>query len=765
MLSSISCPHVHAAAGTPTGCSEVPVALNPPKVGGVLCKVPQPLCPFCHRKSTGSADPGQQRAQSTIARSVSALTALPSTPMPASPGPTSLRSVSVRTSPVTVNNFDRSRSNKVVGLAGTPDLRLLRRSVSPVIDVPTIFAVTKCEGSRTVSKATTDLDSKECTVNSPVSTQSPRSMRSGDSFTLMGSNSSINTEQDASWTPAMSDGGVAIGGAEGDGACPDSPAQALAQAIEACGDVFAQLRAALNPTQSTVDVRDWREELRAVADEAENVDLSEAPTSCLLRVRERLMRTLRSAHEYLPSGMEFSGRASMGKPRPAARDDLTQAITSVKAVCDQLQSALQQLLLQTDPRNGRLRERRLAELFAIVSAAPKVCDEGAPKLPHLQDVAHLREMIRLLDESVRCTPEALAEDVRDAARQRRRLHDAIQDRRGQIRVCCRVRRAEHEAKNCLKVLDEVTVQVPFAGEFKFNRVFTDETQEELFEDCRDLIQSAVDGRNVAIFSYGQTGSGKTYTMYGTRDDEGIALRAASEIFSVATGSIAVRISMVELYNNHLVDLLVPGGQCCRSPASSRTLTMRQDSAGVLRIEGLSDVSARDTEELKALMCSGLQRRATGAHAMNAKSSRSHFICTLKIESTCETTGATEQGKLVLCDLAGAERIKMTLADGSRQKEAIEINKSLSALGNVIEGVAKKQRVIPYRDHKLTQLLQDAIGGTAKTLMLVNVSPSARDLSQTTMSLAYAARARKIINNAACTTERSVAEGSTCVTKS
>merc|ERR1712176_615507 len=170
-----------------------------------------------------------------------------------------------------------------------------------------------------------------------------------------------------------------------------------------------------------------------------------------------------------------------------------------------------------------------------------------------------------------------------------------------------------------------------------------------------------------------------------------------------------------------------------------------DKSGAVWIEGLDEVSVHDEAELQEVLRRGASLRATASHAMNCESSRSHLIFTIKVSSISRTTGETISGKILLCDLAGSERIKKTEVKGERQKEAIDINKSLAALGNVIVAVATKKSQIPYRNHKLTQLMRDSLGGTAKTMMFVNSSSSPSDLSQTVSSLAYATRASRIYN--------------------
>jgi DNA replication protein DnaC len=379
-----------------------------------------------------------------------------------------------------------------------------------------------------------------------------------------------------------------------------------------------------------------------------------------------------------------------------------------------------------------------------------VQEAGSVNLLHA-DISSLQE---LKSRFVKCLDIARernigGEEMRDAERCRRRFHQAIQDLKGHVRVCCRVRKLNDDERNkneaeVVHVLDDMTLKVDGAGAFTFDSVFSPGTQCEVFDECRDMVQSAVDGRNATIFTYGQTGAGKTYTMFGAdgleEADEGVAFQTVSELFSIVDRlseqrKIVVKASVVELYNNRLVDLSKP--QACKGKADTI-----DDSESV---EHIGKIEVRQASELKALLRRGLRRRATAAHAMNRVSSRSHLIFSIDVLSVCNETGESLSGKILLCDLGGAERIKRTGVEGARQKEAIEINKSLTALGNVIEAVAKKQKRIPYRDHKLTQFMQDSLGGTAKVTMLVNCSPASADAQQTMMSLKYASRVKQIVN--------------------
>lgn len=335
---------------------------------------------------------------------------------------------------------------------------------------------------------------------------------------------------------------------------------------------------------------------------------------------------------------------------------------------------------------------------------------------------------------------------------RRKIHNSVEDLKGSIRVFCRVRpltpkecdAGDHQILEKVDLMN-IKVKDPNAAyEFQFDAVFDPGTQEEIFDDCRDLVQSAADGYNVTLFAYGQTGAGKTFTMAGTPNEPGVAPRTIQEIYRVIDKgkdrfNYTVMASMLELYRNELVDLLVKG-------KALQKLNLRQDKAGLIIVEGLTEECCKDARELEIVLERGNQMRTVAATAMNSESSRSHLILIIKIVSVNRQTKEQITGKVLICDLAGSERLKKSQVTADNQKEAIEINKSLTALGDVIEALTKSQKQIPYRNHKLTQLMQDSIGGTAKTLMFVNCSPANSNLDETVNSLKYASRAKRITNN-------------------
>jgi hypothetical protein len=335
----------------------------------------------------------------------------------------------------------------------------------------------------------------------------------------------------------------------------------------------------------------------------------------------------------------------------------------------------------------------------------------------------------------------------------------------------------------VSIVDNMTIEVERTGQFSFDGVFAPGSQEDVFEECRDLIQSAVDGHNVTIFTYGQTGAGKTYTVYGTPEKAGIAERSVYEVFEIVSGlrrhcNVTVTGSMIELYNNVVVDLLRPVRQEQRTSvtgtasfigtsSSSGSRMISRGSVGSIPSDDSPKTDApaaqvntrgsgkaenqfyerevKEASELLSLLDRGIAQRRVSPHAMNLESSRSHLIFTIRVTSTIIGTDDSLSGKILLCDLGGSERLKKSESMGRHRKEAIEVNKSLTALGDVIAAVAKKQKQVPYRHHKLTQIMQDSLGGTAKTLMFVNCSPATSNLQETVMSLNYATRVRKITN--------------------
>ncbi|OMJ85409.1 hypothetical protein SteCoe_13246 [Stentor coeruleus] len=349
------------------------------------------------------------------------------------------------------------------------------------------------------------------------------------------------------------------------------------------------------------------------------------------------------------------------------------------------------------------------------------------------------------------------QELKDSMIQRKVLHNELEDLRGKIRVYCRVRpMSEKEvSKGCSNVIaicDEFSVNLESKqGQVKnyvYDTVFgPTATQEEVFEDSRRLIQSAVDGFNVCIFAYGQTGSGKTYTIQGYPGYPGIAPRAIDELFQLTSNlpqnySCTITCYMVELYLQHLVDLLRP-----KSRDPSPSLTIKTDLKGMVYIPEAYIVAVSSAEQLKNVYDDGIKNRHISKTKMNNTSSRSHLIFSIIIEvvNNNEENEVRTVGKMCFVDLAGSERTGRSEATAESLKETNAINKSLSALSDVISALLNKVSYIPYRNNKLTMLMSDSIGGTAKTLMFVNISPASINREETMISLYYGSRVKLITN--------------------
>ncbi|XP_061350284.1 kinesin-like protein KIN-14I [Gastrolobium bilobum] len=334
----------------------------------------------------------------------------------------------------------------------------------------------------------------------------------------------------------------------------------------------------------------------------------------------------------------------------------------------------------------------------------------------------------------------------------RKLYNQVQDLKGSIRVYCRVRPFLPGQPNNFSTVDNIedgtiTINIPSKNakgrrSFNFNKVFgPSAAQAEVFSDMQPLIRSVLDGYNVCIFAYGQTGSGKTFTMTGpkeiTEKSQGVNYRALSDLFLTAdqrkdTFRYDVSVQMIEIYNEQVRDLLVTDG-------TNKRLEIRSNSYRGLSVPDASLVPVSSTNDVIELMNLGQRNRAVGATALNDRSSRSHSCLTVHIQGRDLTSGTVLRGCMHLVDLAGSERVDKSEATGDRLKEAQHINKSLSALGDVIASLAQKNQHVPYRNSKLTQLLQDSLGGQAKTLMFVHISPEVNAIGETISTLKFAER--------------------------
>jgi len=259
-----------------------------------------------------------------------------------------------------------------------------------------------------------------------------------------------------------------------------------------------------------------------------------------------------------------------------------------------------------------------------------------------------------------------------------------------------------------------------------------------------LITSVLQGFNVCIFAYGQTGAGKTFTMEGTSSNPGVNTRTLAELFRVADErkaefSTEISVSILEIYNEHIRDLLISGQT---KSTTEQKYEVKQGADGMY-VPNLTSLTVKTLEDVQRIITLGSKNRAVGTTNMNEYSSRSHSLLVVKVACVNLLTEERIFGKLTLVDLAGSERVDKSGVTEDRLKEAQAINKSLSALGNVIAALQLKEKHIPYRNSKLTYLLQDSLGGNSKTLMFVQVSPSSNNTMETINSLVFASRVRSV----------------------
>ena len=293
--------------------------------------------------------------------------------------------------------------------------------------------------------------------------------------------------------------------------------------------------------------------------------------------------------------------------------------------------------------------------------------------------------------------------------------------------------------------------------FTFDSIFDmDSLQEDVYNiTAKQAVQSVLEGYNSTIFCYGQTGTGKTYTMEGftyesKNPNRGIIQRTIQDIFNfIETTSdentkFIIRCSFLQIYNENISDLL---------KSDKKNLQIREDKKKGIYVDLLSEWAVRSPLDLYALLRRGGSTRTTSATYMNDVSSRSHAVFQITVEQMTtdielkDNKAQIKVGKLNLVDLAGSERIRITGTRGQQLEESKKINKSLSCLGNVINALTDKKgkNYIPYRDSKLTRLLQDSLGGNCKTTMIATISPSEDAFSESLSTLYFAQRAKKIKN--------------------
>ncbi|KAJ0080121.1 hypothetical protein Patl1_22640 [Pistacia atlantica] len=360
--------------------------------------------------------------------------------------------------------------------------------------------------------------------------------------------------------------------------------------------------------------------------------------------------------------------------------------------------------------------------------------------------------------------ELLKKKYIDESSERKRLYNEVIELKGNIRVFCRCRplnlaeitngsssvvEFDSSQENELQIVSSDSSK----KQFKFDFVFKPEdNQEAVFAQTKPIVTSVLDGYNVCIFAYGQTGTGKTFTMEGTPENRGVNYRTLEELFHISKDRTGVMryelfVSMLEVYNEKIRDLLVEN-----SNQPSKKLEIKHAAEGTQEVPGLTEARVYTTEEVWELLKSGAKARSVGSTNANELSSRSHCLLRVTVKGENLINGHKTKSHLWLVDLAGSERVGKIEVEGERLKESQFINKSLSALGDVISALASKSGHVPYRfgppqfgSWQVLRLipLTELLGGDCKTLMFVQISPNSGDLGETLCSLNFASRVRGI----------------------
>ncbi|RPD53144.1 kinesin-domain-containing protein [Lentinus tigrinus ALCF2SS1-7] len=268
------------------------------------------------------------------------------------------------------------------------------------------------------------------------------------------------------------------------------------------------------------------------------------------------------------------------------------------------------------------------------------------------------------------------------------------------------------------------------------------TQEEIFErDVQPLVELAFTGITVTVFAYGVTSSGKTHTMQGNKAQPGIIPRAVEDIF-MRTASLhyqaSIQVSYMEIYKDEVYDLLVDRDTAAKLP-------VRENEAGQVFVANLSMVPVDTLQDFDSIFARANKQRSVSSTNLNSVSSRSHAILTLHVSVVDPVHNMTLRGKLNLVDLAGSENNKHTGNDAARMAESAAINKSLSVLGQVVHALNSGASRIPYRNSKLTRILQDALGGSSVGLLICNLAPGTKFRQDTLNTLNFAVRTKNIQN--------------------
>lgn len=438
----------------------------------------------------------------------------------------------------------------------------------------------------------------------------------------------------------------------------------------------------------------------------------------------------------------------------ARRDASTEDARLKQDQIIQKESEVQQLRLALESQQSSVSTESVEQLGRVMGEL-EVLKKHFREISELKDYGESTAAQRI---------QELEERVRGFDDQRRKMHNLIQELRGNVRVFARVRpflpsdgidlsAHPNPSASISTRPDDMSLRIARTAQgsdraeehsFSFDRTFGPSISQELvFQEVSEFVQSALDGYNVCLFSYGQTGSGKTHTMSGSGNGSmrGIIPRAIEQVgaYKIALEAKGweyhMEVSYIEIYNETIRDLLRTGA------VDDAKHEIKRDIAGNTTVSDviMTAVDPNDAEQMDAIMEQAARNRSVEKTAMNERSSRSHSVFTLHLRAANPAEGTQLRGTLSLVDLAGSERLDRSGATGARMKETVAINKSLSSLVDVFAAIGNKQQHVPFRNSKLTYLLQPALSGDGKTLMLVNLSPTEESYFESLCSLRFAAQ--------------------------
>lgn len=461
----------------------------------------------------------------------------------------------------------------------------------------------------------------------------------------------------------------------------------------------------------------------------------------------------------VPAATHHKSKSTSGIALKLSADN-NSALGTVNQLHDQLQ--------QTIDKNHKL-EQQVNELTQANSAITTQYEQAAGTIQHqaveLSTLTSLHQQQSHQLQQLQSTITELRNQILIDSQLRKNIHNQLQTLKGNIRVFIRLRPSNDSAAAIYqipvnkdnRVLD-VYNNTDKLHTFEFDRIFnSDTTQEHIFSDVSELVTSALDGYKVNLMAYGSTGSGKTFTMMGMHSDNvlrGIIPRSVEQLLNEINKlhklgwSYSIEVSYLEIYNESINDLLRDKRDA--ELKHEIKLVKVDKHATATQVSNLTTVTLDNVNQIYALLNKANKHRSVASTNCNHQSSRAHSVFTIKLTGTHTLQNIINYGQLTLIDLAGSERLGKTGTDTDaiRLKETQNINKSLSSLGDVIASIATQQSHIPYRNSKLTHLLEPCFAKDSKTLMLIHVSSDNDSISESIQSLRFAQKVSSCIINKA-----------------